>query len=290
MSDKNIDIDEEPALLMIKKGSVYEITQKESDSFFEQWVYRVSWYNDKIIIYDFDKNSIKPMVDYLLRWETEKESSLMLIIGSILFVWLLLFWVYYLISWNTQKKSLPDAEKINIEVSKTLDFKEKQIEELQKELKIKKENNINKDVLNTVSGVENENINLLNTIDNLKFSLENQKNNFDFRFENFKLEKQNLSLKLKNCNFDLVDKEKYFKNIEKKVFDLKKNIDLINKENKRIINDKEKIKNKLYHLELNTKGSITNLEKYFWKIVTKKCLKSKKNTCLDLFDKFYNEK
>jgi len=36
MSDKNIDIDEEPALLMIKKGSVYEITKKESDSFFEQ--------------------------------------------------------------------------------------------------------------------------------------------------------------------------------------------------------------------------------------------------------------
>ena len=221
MSDKNIDIDEEPALLMIKKGSVYEITQKESDSFFEQWVYRVSWYNDKIIIYDFDKNSIKPMVDYLLRWEVEKESSLMLIIGSILFVWLLLFWVYYLIAWNTQKNSLPQSEKINVEISNSLTSKEKEIKELQKELKIKKENN-NKDVLNTVSTVENENISLLNTIDNLKFSLENQKNNFDFRIENFILENKNYSLKLKNCNFDLNKKEKDFKNIEKKVFDLKK--------------------------------------------------------------------
>jgi len=44
---------------------------------------------------------------------------------------------------------------------------------------------------------------------------------------------------------------------------LKKNIDLINEENKKIIDEKEKIENKLYKLELNTKGSISHLEKYF---------------------------
>lgn len=104
---------------VLENSILYEITLLQSNEFEKNNTFWYSW--DWIRVYHLDYDKIKPLVKSILEGEPERESSLMMYIGIFSVVAVLFFlWYYYFISSNTKEvvedveiTSFPDAPVLN---------------------------------------------------------------------------------------------------------------------------------------------------------------------------------